>query len=167
MLEKVTENEDFANLAAMLLPLTSDETDAILSSETVDDVFDILLGCCGNFSVKCKSCKEQGNETVFAKTNQIFSEKQKNHVNQFGYTFSVTTVETADNLIEVSEPNPEFSWFEGYNWQIIVCVQCGTHVGWKFTQIDRPEEGEQNEEHNGHQRALFYGIRSDTYVIEK
>jgi len=29
-------------------------------------------------------------------------------------------------------PTTEFSWFEGYSWQVAVCSECGEHLGWRF-----------------------------------
>lgn len=26
----------------------------------------------------------------------------------------------------------EFTWFEGYTWQVAVCRGCMTHLGWKY-----------------------------------
>ena len=29
----------------------------------------------------------------------------------------------------------EHSWFPGYSWQIIVCADCGHHIGWRFEKL--------------------------------
>ena len=79
-----------------------------------------------------------------------------NHVNPGGYTFTVTTALRCTNLTIVSQPSPEFSWFEGYCWEIIVCSTCGSHMGWRFTTTNP----------NKKPRA-FYGLKSDSYSISQ
>ncbi len=26
----------------------------------------------------------------------------------------------------------DFTWFKGYAWQIVLCTDCGTHLGWRY-----------------------------------
>ena len=79
-----------------------------------------------------------------------------NHVNPGGYTFTVTTALRCSNLMIVSRPSPEFSWFEGYCWEIIVCGKCGNHVGWRFSTNDQSRKPK-----------AFYGLKSDSYILSQ
>jgi len=36
-------------------------------------------------------------------------------------------------------PISEFSWFSGYAWRIVACVQCRQHLGWSFQQVLSPD----------------------------
>jgi hypothetical protein len=42
----------------------------------------------------------------------------------------------AGNVWLQGRPTTEWSWFEGYSWQICVCATCGEHLGWRFAWAD-------------------------------
>ena len=54
-------------------------------------------------------------------------------VNPDGFEYVITAFARAAGCSEVSEPSAYWSWFPGCSWQISVCRQCGTHLGWRFT----------------------------------
>jgi hypothetical protein len=29
---------------------------------------------------------------------------------------------------------PDFSWFDGYRWVVVSCLECGVHLGWFFDE---------------------------------
>uniref|UniRef100_A0A0A9YEK0 Protein cereblon n=1 Tax=Lygus hesperus TaxID=30085 RepID=A0A0A9YEK0_LYGHE len=58
---------------------------------------------------------------------------QSTYVNPGGYVHDTITLSTATNLIIISNPSTEYSWFPGYAWEIAVCCHCQKHIGWKFT----------------------------------
>lgn len=31
------------------------------------------------------------------------------------------------------EASAEFTWFPGYQWQIVLCTVCRSHLGWLFS----------------------------------
>jgi len=43
---------------------------------------------------------------------------------------------TTDVVLDIDEPNPEFSWFEGYAWLPVVCPRCGAQCGFGFFPDD-------------------------------
>lgn len=45
------------------------------------------------------------------------------------------TTETAVKMVD--RASTEFSWFPGYAWQIAVCKECDTHIGWKFIAVTK------------------------------
>ncbi|MBI2239790.1 MAG: hypothetical protein HYU59_03180 [Magnetospirillum gryphiswaldense] len=52
--------------------------------------------------------------------------------NPAGMIFRVWCFADAQGLRLVGAPSAEFTWFKGYAWQIALCAQCGTHLGWRF-----------------------------------
>ncbi|KAL5283335.1 CRBN family protein [Megaselia abdita] len=60
---------------------------------------------------------------------------QQNYCNPGGFIHETTTVYKVDrNAVRIiGSPNGEFSWFPGYDWQILSCTSCHSHLGWKFT----------------------------------
>lgn len=53
-------------------------------------------------------------------------------VNYAGYPHRFMTVRRCTNVDAVSPPSTDFSWFEGYAWEIIACAGCRSHVGWRW-----------------------------------
>ena len=85
----------------------------------------------------CKRCRNK-----ISIYNDIFAVSKGavnvNYCNPAGYIHETLTVkktfESAVKLVE--KPSIEFSWFPGYSWQIAICSQCYTHVGWKFAAVN-------------------------------
>lgn len=48
-------------------------------------------------------------------------------------------------------PSPEFSWFNGYAWQLALCTQCGSHLGWCYSQVQFPD---------------FYGLIDSQLIVD-
>lgn len=55
-------------------------------------------------------------------------------VNPHGATFAFGCFAIAPGVTAASPPTQEFSWFPGYEWQVIVCTNCRGHIGWLFSQ---------------------------------
>ncbi len=68
--------------------------------------------------------------------------------NPAGLAFEICTLSDASHLREVSEPTSDYSWFRGYCWQIVVCVGCTSHLGWRFDAVDGDASP-----------ARFYGLK--------
>lgn len=62
-----------------------------------------------------------------------------NYCNPAGYIHETLTVhkvhENAARIVD--RPSTEFSWFPGYAWQITVCKNCSSHIGWKFIAVTK------------------------------
>ncbi len=50
--------------------------------------------------------------------------------------FHIACYESAAGCNSIGTPTFEYTWFDGYQWQIAVCVGCGEHLGWVFTGTD-------------------------------
>ena len=59
---------------------------------------------------------------------------QHRHVffNPHGIVFEIGCFYSACGYVLVGPVTKEFSWFEGYAWQIVICSNCQTHLGWRF-----------------------------------
>ncbi|KFB42716.1 AGAP005299-PA-like protein [Anopheles sinensis] len=84
----------------------------------------------------CFICKRCDNEVasysdIFAMSKQGV---QTSYCNPSGYVHDTLTVHKTkeDSTLTVGAPSAEYSWFPGYSWQIIVCINCRQHLGWKF-----------------------------------
>ena len=53
-------------------------------------------------------------------------------VNPAGVVHHVGCFVAAPGCVHVGTTEEAFSWFPGWTWQIAVCAQCRTHLGWMF-----------------------------------
>ncbi|GIY37542.1 protein cereblon [Caerostris extrusa] len=93
----------------------------------------IIEECC---VLTCKDCSN-----VIARREDIFSMSlqgpQGTYVNPNGYVHEAITVYKAKGLHLSGRPSTEQSWFPGYAWTIMECSQCHSHMGWRFTAVEK------------------------------
>lgn len=53
-------------------------------------------------------------------------------VNPGGFVHEVACFGYATGLRYLGDPDPAFTWFPGYSWQVAACATCGAHLGWLF-----------------------------------
>ncbi len=67
-------------------------------------------------------------------------EKQGKHLHTFfnpaGVVYEIGCFRKAPGCLVYGRPSGEFSWFSGYHWQVVYCLRCGQHLGWKFSAAD-------------------------------
>ncbi|THB81492.1 MAG: hypothetical protein D3926_01770 [Desulfobacteraceae bacterium] len=56
--------------------------------------------------------------------------------NPHGIVFDIGYYSLAPGCVKLSPPSDEFTWFPGYEWTIVGCRQCSTHLGWFFSSRD-------------------------------
>ncbi len=94
-----------------------------------------------------KSAEERIDDAILCLQcrHRITSDKCRIEVNQchqHAFTnpaqvrFIIGCFSDAPGCSGVDEFTSEFTWFSGYQWQVIVCSRCGEHLGWKFQSID-------------------------------
>lgn len=68
-------------------------------------------------------------------SKQIIVNQSFRHIfaNPYGHVFEIGCFSDAMGCRAASISSTEFSWFIGYSWQIGVCAQCSTHLGWFFS----------------------------------
>ncbi len=82
----------------------------------------------------CKFCKTKITSSRYKiKVNGKFK-----HLcaNPHGILFEIGCFSHGTNYVPASKPTEEFTWFKGYAWQIIVCINCLNHLGWIYTLGD-------------------------------
>nr|CAD2150730.1 unnamed protein product [Meloidogyne enterolobii] len=112
------------SLDSKLLLLEENSTDRRLRMEwrIISQMTRIVCLACHDF--KC-SINDVINLSVDANSAHF--------VNQGGFVHDLFTVGTIKNVDFQGEPSPEFCWFSGYEWTVMECSECGTHIGWRFT----------------------------------
>lgn len=77
--------------------------------------------------------------------------KNQSHVhicrNPQGIEYTIACFDEATGCSCIGDSYKEFSWFDGYSWQVCICKYCGEHMGWRF--------------HNGEQ---FFGLIKDKLI---
>jgi len=55
-----------------------------------------------------------------------------NVANPEGFVYEIGCFHDAEGCAYTGIPTDEFTWFKGFRWQIAICRQCMTHLGWLF-----------------------------------
>lgn len=87
-------------------------------------------GVTGEDSLRCAACGHRITERAYRST--MSGAHEHTFVNPAGYLFRIGCFVAAPGCAYVGAPSEEFSWFPGWSWQIAVCGQCRSHVGWIF-----------------------------------
>lgn len=84
----------------------------------------------------CAACHNPITQNTF----RIAKQGQHKHVffNPHGLVFEIGCFSSASGCFQVGQRTFEFTWFEGYAWQITLCSACNLHLGWQF----RSREGD-------------------------
>lgn len=84
----------------------------------------------GKIRYLCKFCKTH----ITSSNHRIIVKGKSVHVcaNPHGIIFEVACFSYAKNYIPIDRPTLEFTWFPGYAWQIILCANCLSHLGWLY-----------------------------------
>lgn len=53
--------------------------------------------------------------------------------NPAGYTYTIGCFQSAIGCLHIGEPTEEYTWFNGYAWQIAVCESCKEQLGWFYS----------------------------------
>ena len=69
--------------------------------------------------------------------------------NPAGLRFRVGCFAVAEGLVPYGAPSRYWSWFPGMSWQVVHCMTCARHLGWRFAG---PDGG-------------FYGLILDELVL--
>ncbi|BDQ37897.1 hypothetical protein SYK_22570 [Pseudodesulfovibrio nedwellii] len=53
--------------------------------------------------------------------------------NPHGEVFELGCFASAKNILPTGPRSDEFTWFPGFEWQVIACTGCLTQLGWRYT----------------------------------
>lgn len=79
----------------------------------------------------CRQC----NQKIAKPTARISINGSHRHTfaNPNGIVFEIGCFNQVHGCNGYGQPSMEFAWFAGFSWQIMVCSQCHTHLGWFFS----------------------------------
>ncbi|XP_046852634.1 protein cereblon-like isoform X2 [Xenia sp. Carnegie-2017] len=84
----------------------------------------------------CNYCR-----SIIADKKDLFSMSSTglmgSYVNPGGIVHETITFHKAKCLRLRGSSSTEHSWFPGYAWTIAECKACGSHMGWKFTAVNK------------------------------
>ncbi len=82
-------------------------------------------------AVVCRRCLHEITST--AEAREINGTHTHTFANPEGIVFEIGCYGDAWGCGYVGSASAEFTWFSGYVWRIAVCVNCHTHLGWRFS----------------------------------
>lgn len=56
--------------------------------------------------------------------------------NPYGMVFELGCFASAKNVVPAGPRSGEFTWFPGYEWQVVACTGCASQLGWRYTGQD-------------------------------
>ncbi len=78
----------------------------------------------------CKQCENK--ITLPNQRIEVAGEFEHTFLNPGGYVFRIGCFQSADGCISMGVPTSEWTWFEGFEWQVAICRQCNIHLGWFY-----------------------------------
>lgn len=93
--------------------------------------------------VLCGNCRFQ--ITLLQERIEVAAAHRHTFANPNGYLFEIGCFRRASGCVTTGGKTIEFTWFKGYFWQIAICRNCLTHLGWRFQSAN----------------DLFYGLILD------
>ena len=82
----------------------------------------------------CKQC--QNKITLPNQRIEVAGDFEHTFLNPGGYVFRIGCFQSADGCVSLGVPTSEWTWFEGFEWQVSICRQCNTHLGWYFRSME-------------------------------
>ncbi|KAK9844647.1 hypothetical protein WJX74_005119 [Apatococcus lobatus] len=124
------------------LPLQADTRQQLLECTTAAARLCCLIKSLQTLgSLRCVEC---GTQVAAAKDVISMSEEGigSAYVNSHGFVHDMITLREACSLdcFGDDEPQTENSWFPGYGWTIMYCINCRIHMGWLFSATDPENE---------------------------
>jgi hypothetical protein len=85
-------------------------------------------------ALNCAACGQSITSTRHR--SSVGGKFQHTVVNPAGILFEIGCFSEAEGCRELGPESDDFSWFEGYVWQVAVCTSCKAHLGWHFWSSD-------------------------------
>ncbi|MDP3478926.1 MAG: cereblon family protein [Desulfoprunum sp.] len=88
----------------------------------------------GGRGLFCRRCGYR----ITGEDNRITINGSHTHTffNPTGILFELACFKNAPGCSVHGQASGHFSWFAGYQWRIVLCGQCATHLGWRFESLD-------------------------------
>ena len=80
--------------------------------------------------IRCRQCLQE----LTRVSARITRDGAHRHIltNPHGLAFEIGCFRSVKGCGYMGPPSTEFSWFAGYNWRVVYCGTCSTHLGWVF-----------------------------------
>jgi hypothetical protein len=84
-------------------------------------------------ALRCAFC----NYVITSKDKAISIDGKHSHIctNPMGITFEIGLYQQAD-CVQHGIATTEHTWFTGCTWQLALCSNCKSHLGWHYTRAD-------------------------------
>lgn len=84
----------------------------------------------GDRYLLCKSCRHR----ITTESDRIIINQSHEHTRQnpAGLVFTFGCFRDAPGCRPTGPASLEYTWFAGHTWQIVICANCGVHLGWRF-----------------------------------
>ncbi len=84
--------------------------------------------------ILCKQCENK--ITLPNKQIEVGGLVEHTFLNPGGHVFRIGCFFEAEGCLAVGVPTAEWTWFEGFEWQVAICNQCNSHLGWFYRSKD-------------------------------
>ncbi len=79
-------------------------------------------------------CCRQCHQVISSHDQRITRDSAHEHTfaNPNGMIFKIACFQLVTGCAYAGPFSQEFTWFKGYQWRVVVCTMCVTHLGWLF-----------------------------------
>jgi hypothetical protein len=93
------------------------------AAETLSQAPERVLVCAACFAVVTRA-----SERIV-----VHDRHEHTFLNPAGYVYRIGCYASAPGAGPFGAPSDDYAWFEGYSWQMAVCLACAEHLGWLFS----------------------------------
>ena len=164
---RVVDPSAFADWLSSNLPLSQNERLDLLEMECRASQLKYLLKHIEKDRetiLRCKCCSSPLSPMRNVFTVSGAEGTTGHYVNEHGIVHQTVTLREVDpkvSVVCVGRPETKDSWFPGYSWQIAYCYVCSSHLGWRFRQVSKSDDGEDPE-----RPAKFWGFSCSSITTE-
>lgn len=84
--------------------------------------------------ILCKHCENK--ITLPNKQIEVGGDFEHTFLNPGAHVFRIGCFFEAEGCSAVGVPTVEWTWFDGFEWQVAICNQCNSHLGWFYRSRD-------------------------------
>jgi hypothetical protein len=97
--------------------------------------------------ILCKFCEHKITTTAYK--TEIEGNFKHAFLNPAGHIFEIGCFTRADGCVSLGIPSYEWTWFKDYKWQVALCRECSSHLGWFYSS---------------EQKKAFFGLILNTLI---
>ncbi len=81
-------------------------------------------------AIVCVACEHRITSSAYR--IEMAGAHEHTFVNPGGVVHHIGCYVAAPGAIQIGDPQTAFSWFPGWNWQIVLCGRWRAHLGWIY-----------------------------------